>query len=208
MARNPLRRNSRPTTFARPHMRLFGANRPAALTPTPSTLRITSPNPLHLSVGQTSQASWDFLDEDDVPVPAIRVVDWTSSLATVASVTSVGVIAGLGAGATVLTVSSAVDNLSSTLTVNVSAPIGSASSIEILQSSIAFRSGKTTLASCYVFDSTNTYMANQTVTWSSSNTNFFTVGSDVTTLDPLHQVVLTAQVPSAQTSTATLTASA
>jgi uncharacterized protein YjdB len=102
-----------------------------------------------------------------------RVVTWSTSSATVATVSTTGMISGVGAGTATITATSEGKSGTSVVTVT-RVPVGSVSFQPATASVII---GQTTTLSPIVKDTTGTVVTDRVVAWSSSNTTAATVSS-------------------------------
>lgn len=106
-----------------------------------------------------------------------RVVTWTSSAASVASVSSSGVVTGVGPGSTTITATSEGKAGSSTVTV-IAVPVGS---VTVSPTSQTVRVLQTATLTATVKDSLGHVVTNRVVTWASSNALVATVSGGVVT---------------------------
>lgn len=207
MARNQYRRRNRHSTFARNPLRTSAGTSAAVLPNDPVGIAIDPDfGTLNMTVGTTYQFGYVFYDSSGNSLSNLtRLITWASSYATVASVTTMGLVSSLGVGTTRVTVTSSQDNFTSGVTIVAVTPVSTPSYISITPTTLVGTSGSTAQVSCVVYDTNSNPMPLQTVVWSGNSDTVFTVGSDITTADPTHLAIVSFLTTSS--STVTLTAS-
>ncbi|MES2524450.1 MAG: Ig-like domain-containing protein [Gemmatimonadota bacterium] len=141
---------------------------------------VVTPSPVTLTLpSATVQLSATTRGRDDITLTG-RTVTFSSSDATVASVSSTGLVTALRAGTTTITVASEGKTTTVPVTVN-AAPIASIT-VSLAASSVV--AGTPTTATAVLRDASGTALTGRVVTWSSSNTAVATVSPTgaVTTL--------------------------
>jgi hypothetical protein len=163
---------------------------PAAKVPTSITL---SPTALAgASVGATGQLTATVKDQSAVAM-AGQTVTWTTSDATVATVSSTGLVTAVTDGTATITATSGSLTATATVTVGVVAAL-----IELAPTTKTFASpGDTGTVVATVKDAGGTIMSGQTVTWTSSDTLIASVNDAVITAHRPGTVTVTATVGSA-----------
>jgi len=175
------------TTTTRPTTTTTTTTRPTTTTaPTPASVTIAGAATRNLIVGQTLQLSATVAPAN----AANRNVTWRSSNTAVATVNASGLITARAAGAVTITVTTQAGNRSASVTVNVTTPaptsvtIPGAATRDLIIGDVLQLSANVAPAA-----------ANQSVSWTSSNTAVATVNAN-------------GQVTATGTGTATITAAA
>ncbi|HMC54600.1 MAG TPA: Ig-like domain-containing protein, partial [Gemmatimonadaceae bacterium] len=148
---------------------------PAAPTPAPVASITATLGSSTLTVGQSTQAS-AVLKDDASNVLTGRTVSWTTSDATVATVSADGLVTAIKAGSAAITATA--EGKSGSATVSVSAPVLVPRSISVTTNAPTLRIGEMTQATAVVKDANGTVMPNVTVTWSSAPTSVVTISSN------------------------------
>ena len=137
-----------------------------------TTIRLTPSGDQQLLVGQTRQMIAQTLDADGNELPG-RAVTWSSSSATVASLSNTGLITAVASGGTVITAAS--EGRTAVLAVTVSAvPI---STIAVTPSSENVVVSQTLQLTAVARDAQGAVLAGRTVIWGSSDATRATVSS-------------------------------
>jgi uncharacterized protein YjdB len=123
-------------------------------------------------VGQTTQLTADLRDATGAPVTG-RLIAWSSSNASVATVTSQGVVSAVAPGTA--TISAAVDGISASVSVVVSAR--PASAVIVSPGSITIFSGQVLQLSALVTDDRGQVLTGRPITYASNNPQVATVSS-------------------------------
>lgn len=121
-------------------------------------------NATALTLGQTTQATATLRDGAGTALTG-RAVTWTSSKASVATVSSSGLVTSVGAGTADITATS--EGKSGSATVTVTIPVVATVSVAVNSSSISV--GQTTQATATAKDSKGVVITGRPVTWASSN---------------------------------------
>lgn len=135
-------------------------------------------SPSSILVGQTATASAVVQDLSGI-VLTDRPVSWTSSDASVASVSDAGVVSGIKAGSAVITAS--VDGKAASAVVVVSNPVLAPKSITVLAPS-PLKIGQIAQSTAIVKDANGTIIPEATVLWTSSPSNVVAVSANGATL--------------------------
>ena len=108
-----------------------------------------------------------------------RVVTWSTSDSSVATISTAGLITGVGAGTAVITASRAGKSGSATVTVTSlgSASVGSVATVSVALAASTLNPGQTTQATATTRDSANNILTGRAVSWSSGNTGVATVST-------------------------------
>src|SRR5260221_6449427 len=144
-----------------------------------------------LLVGATTTLSATAKNSAGVDVTSSATFTWTTSDATVATVSG-GLVTAKGAGTA--TIAAAVGTVNASVTVTVTAPAPAAvKTINVTLASASIVAGATTQASAVVLDSAGNQLTGRTVTWTSSATGVATTPLDVdrksTRLNSSHTVI-------------------
>jgi uncharacterized protein YjdB len=123
-------------------------------------------------VGRTSTLSAVVRDANGTVVTG-RVLTWTSSNTTIATVTSAGVVKAIKSGSATITATSEGRSGSAQVTAT-PAPVGS---VTVSPATITSASGLPVTFSATVRDTTGAIVTDRTVTWTSSDTRIATVTS-------------------------------
>jgi uncharacterized protein YjdB len=167
----------------------------ATVTVTPPTASVT--------VGQTVTLTAQTLDVGGNQL-AGRPITWSTSSATVATVTQAGVVTGVGPGTATITATS--EGKSGTATVTVTAvPVAT---VTVAPGTLPLQVGQTGTLSATTRDAANNVLTGREVTWTSSNTGVATVAPNgtVTAVAPGTATITAAS--EGKTGTATVTVSA
>jgi uncharacterized protein YjdB len=128
-----------------------------------------------LVVGQTANATATLRDANGNDL-AGRAVTWSSSNASVASVSSGGVVTSVTAGATNIIASSEGKSGSASLTVTASPPVPAAA-VSVSPATPSVQAGTTIQLSAVVRDGNGNILTGRAVTWVSSNSAVATVSA-------------------------------
>lgn len=151
-------------------------------TPAPAVEVTVAPTQVSIAVGQTATAAAVVKNATN------QAVTWSSGDATVASVTSAGVITGVKAGSTVITATSAADATAKGLVaVTVTAPVITMSLLPTTATINSVAPGNTIQLAATVSGSSN-----QTVTWTTSAAGVATVAAGLVTAVAPGTAVITA----------------
>ena len=153
---------------------------PADVMLMPVTSVAIAPLTPSVGVGGSVQFSATIRDADGT-VLTDRSVTWTTSSASVATVSSSGLVAAVGPGTAQITASSETRSASTALTVNPPSPAPVATVAVSLNAS-NLHPAQTTQANATLRDASNNVLTGRTIAWSSTNTAVATVnGSGVVT---------------------------
>jgi trimeric autotransporter adhesin len=141
------------------------------ITVAPVASVVVSPSAPNVNVGQTAQLTATPLSSTGQTLTG-RATTWSTSAATVATVSSAGLVTGVGAGTA--TVTATIEGKSASATVTVQVPI---SSITMSPSSATVNVAWTTTLTATARNSNNNAIPGVQFTWSSSNTSVATVSS-------------------------------
>jgi uncharacterized protein YjdB len=141
------------------------------ITVAPVASVVVSPSSPNVNVGQTAQLTATPLSSTGQTLTG-RATTWSTSAATVATVSSAGLVTGVGAGTA--TVTATIEGKSASATVTVQVPI---SSITMSPSSATVNVAWTTTLTATARNSNNNAIPGVQFTWSSSNTSIATVSS-------------------------------
>jgi trimeric autotransporter adhesin len=140
--------------------------------PTPVASVRLSPTSRDLLVGQTVQLTAEPLDGQGVVLPA-RPVTFTTSNATVATVSSTGLVTALAAGGTIITAASEGRTAVATITVS-AVPVAT---VVVTPSANPVVVGQTTQLKAELLDGSGKPLVGRPVLWSTSAANIATVSS-------------------------------
>ncbi|HEV7389094.1 MAG TPA: Ig-like domain-containing protein, partial [Gemmatimonadaceae bacterium] len=131
-----------------------------------------------IAVGETTTATSTLRDWRG-RILQNRIVTWSSSNNSVATVSTTGLVTGTGAGTAMITAARAGKSGSATITVTSS---GGPSPLPVASVSVALAAGtlnpgQTTQATATTLDAANNALTGRAVTWTSSNTGVATVSS-------------------------------
>ena len=138
----------------------------------PTAVVSVSPGTTVVRVGDSMPLSATALDNSGQTV-AGRPVSWRSSNAAIASVSSSGVVTGVGPGS--VTITATIDGVSDAASVTVQ-PIAVAS-VAVTPSTAALRLGEQSQLSVRLTDASGATLTGRVITWSSSNSSVATVSS-------------------------------
>lgn len=126
-------------------------------------------------VGQTTQLT--AVARDSIGAPLVdRVISWSSSSSTTASVSASGLVIGNAAG--VVTITGSAEGKSGTARIVVLArPVGA---VIVSPAQIAINSGQTLRLTVLITDANGTLLTNRPITYQSANTSIATVAGDGT----------------------------
>jgi uncharacterized protein YjdB len=145
-----------------------------AVTLVPVATVSVTPNQASVLVGQTVSLTATPQDANGNALTG-RVVSWSSSVPSVATVSSSGVVTGIGSGTAVITATSEGQTGSATITVSVPTPV--LTSITVAPSTPSVLVGSTVALTATPRDQFGNAMSGVTVTWSSGTTAVATVSS-------------------------------
>jgi uncharacterized protein YjdB len=141
--------------------------------PAPVATVTVTPAPASVTTGQSIQLQATLRDAANNVLTG-RTVTWASSNASLASVSSSGLVQGVAAGTVTITATSEGKTGSSTVTVAAPAPAPVAS-VVVSPSSASVSTGQTVALQATLRDAANNILTGRTVTWASSNTAVATV---------------------------------
>ncbi len=128
-----------------------------------------------LNIGQTTQATATTRDANGNVLTG-RTITWSTSNATVATVSGSGVVTAVTAGTAQITATSEGKSGSATLTVNAPAPVPVAR-VTVSLGTSTLNPGQTTQATAITYDASNNVLTGRVIGWSSTNTSVATVSS-------------------------------
>lgn len=150
---------------------------------------VVTPSPITMVAGQSTQLAASARDASGSVITGKSVV-WSSSNTAVASVSSQGVVSGVGAGST--TITATIDGVSGTSAVTVSdVPVAK---VAVSPQGPTISTGSSVQLSATVTDANGTVVSNRAVSWTTSNAAIATVSSTG---------VVTGVIPGTATITAT-----
>ncbi|MEO8561885.1 MAG: Ig-like domain-containing protein [bacterium] len=159
-----------------------GKSGTAAVTvaPVPVASVVVAPSTLSLAQGQTGALAATVTDANGVVVNG--PVAWTTSDASIASVSQAGVVAAVAVGAATISATSGGQSGAATVTVG-AVPVAS---VTVSPAASTLTAGQSTTLSATVIDANGATIVNATVTWSSSDASIAAVASNgvVTTTAP------------------------
>jgi hypothetical protein len=126
-----------------------------------------------LKAGQTTQATVLFLDSQNQPV--VLPVTWSTSNASVATVSGSGVVTAIAPGVVAISASWGTDSAGDTLTV--ASTLVPVASVSVSLAASSLNVGATTQATATLRDASNNVLTGRAVSWSSSNTGVASVNS-------------------------------
>jgi hypothetical protein len=136
-----------------------------------------------VAVGDTTRATASLVDYQNRPL--IRTVTWTSSDSAIATVSSSGLVTGIGEGTALITATRGLKSGSATVTVTPSVggtSVAPVDSVRVTLAATSLNPGQTTQATATTYDSADNVLTGRTISWSSSNTAVATVsGSGLVT---------------------------
>jgi uncharacterized protein YjdB len=125
-----------------------------------------------IQTGQTTTATATLRDASGNILTG-RAVTWSSSTPAVATVSSTGLVTGVGAGSATITATSEGQSGGATITVTL-APVAT---VTVTLASSSIQVGQTTSATATLRDASGNVLTGRTVSWSSSNSAVATVSS-------------------------------
>jgi uncharacterized protein YjdB len=150
----------------------FAVSAPA---PVPVASVSVSPATSNLQVGGTASLTATERDASGNVLTG-RVVGWTSSNASVASVSSSGVVTAVASGSATITASS--EGINGTASVNVAAPAPvPVATVSVSPAAPSLTVGGTVQLSATTRDASNNVLTGRVVTWSTANANIASVNS-------------------------------
>jgi hypothetical protein len=149
-----------------------------SLTGTPLVTTVTvSPYSSTVAVGATTPLQATVKDQNG-NVMTGQSVTWSTNNAAAATVSTTGLVTGVGAGLATITATSAEKFGTSNVTVNaVPPPAPVVTTVAVAPASASIAAGTSTLLQATVRDQNGTVMSGQTVTWSSDSPLLATVSS-------------------------------
>lgn len=144
---------------------------PLTVVPIPVASVAVAPSSANLTVGQSVTLSATAKDVGGNALSG-RSIAWSTSDATIASVSSAGVVSGVGSGSATITATSEGQSGSATVTIT-PAPVGSVS----LPATTSLIAGQAVTLSPTIKDVNGTVVTNRVVTWSSDHSAVATVSS-------------------------------
>jgi uncharacterized protein YjdB len=139
---------------------------------TPVASVTVAPTSASVLVGQTATLTATLKDANGNVLTG-RAITWTTSSASVASVSAAGVVTGVSAGTATITATS--EGKSASATVTVTAPPAAIASIVITPTNPRVDEGSTIQLTATAYDANNQAITGVTFSWASSNTNRATV---------------------------------
>jgi uncharacterized protein YjdB len=139
---------------------------------TPVASVTVAPTSASVLVGQTATLTATLKDANGNVLTG-RAITWTTSSASVASVSAAGVVTGVSAGTATITATS--EGKSASATVTVTAPAAAIASIVITPTNPRVDEGSTIQLTATAYDANNQAITGVTFSWASSNTNRATV---------------------------------
>ena len=181
-----------------------GKSGTATVTVTPAavaTVTVTPPT-ASVAVGQTTTLQAQTFDVGG-NLLAGRPITWSTSSATVATVTQAGVVTGVAPGTATITATSEGKNGTATVTVTV-VPVAT---VTVAPGTLALQVGQTGTLTPTTRDAANNVLTGREVTWSSSNPAVATVANGtVTAVAPGTATITAASEGKTGTATVTVTA--
>jgi uncharacterized protein YjdB len=150
---------------------MFASQRIAVKGRTPTAISITPGSP-SVTVGQQAQLVAKVLDQKGVEMTG-QPIAWSSANAGVASISSSGVLSGIAAGSTTISVTSGTLSATAAATV-VNAPVAS---VRVSPSSTTLTAGGSTTLTAEALDGSGNVLAGRAVSWSSQSPIVATVNS-------------------------------
>lgn len=146
--------------------------------PVPVATVTVSPSTAALAAGLTLQLTATLRDANANPLTG-RVVGWSSSNASVASVSSSGFVTAVTPGSTTITATS--EGRTGTAAITVAAPPASpVASVTVAPASLPLQLGATGVLTATARDASNNVLAGRAMVWSSSNVSVATVAPNGT----------------------------
>jgi uncharacterized protein YjdB len=133
-----------------------------------------SPTAASVNVGQTAQLTATTRDASNNVLTG-RAVTWSSSNTGIATVSSSGVVTGVGAGSATITAMS--EGRSGTASATVTAVPAPVASVSVSPATPSVTVGQTVQLTATAYDANNNVLTGRVVTWASSNTGIATVSS-------------------------------
>lgn len=153
----------------------------ASVTPTPPPPPIpvasvaVSPAAASLQIGATVQLAAATRDANNNLLTG-RVITWSSSSTTIATVSTSGLVKAIGAGAATITATSEGKTSTAAITANAPPPIPVAS-VSVSPSSSTIQAGATVQLSAVTRDANTNVLTGRVITWSSSSIGIATVST-------------------------------
>ena len=142
--------------------------------PSVATVVVVSPAQANLTVGQNVQLSVVVRDANG-NVMSSAPVTWSTSNASLAGVSSSGLVTGVAAGTVTVTATSG--SARGTATINVQAQQAAVDKIVVTPKDPSIDPGKTVQLTATLLDKQGTVLTGRTVTWTSADTRLATVSS-------------------------------
>src|SRR5712691_5524578 len=169
------------------------------VTPVPVASVTVTPSSATVAIGQTVQLTATPKDANGNPLTG-RVISWSSSDNTIATVSSSGLVTGVAAGSATITATS--EGKSGTSVVTVSVPVAS---VTVSPAAASVQAGQTQQLTATLKDANGNVLTGRTVTWSSNNTTVATVnGTGLVTAKVAGSATITA-TSEGQSGTASIT---
>jgi uncharacterized protein YjdB len=175
---------------------------PTPPAPTPVASVSVALNSSALTIGQSTQANAVLRDSASNALTG-RTVAWTTSDATIASVSESGQVSALKAGSATITGSA--EGKSGSAVVVVSVPVLVPMAITVSTNASTIRVGELTQASAIVKDANGTAIPNTTVTWSTAPATIATISSNGLVLGRIAGSATVSASASGVTGSATIT---
>ena len=141
--------------------------------PPPAVDRVTvSPSSPSIEKDGTQQFTASAYDSDNQIISG-KTFNWSSSNASVATISASGLATGVSAGSTTITAS--VDGKSGTAILTVAEPPPVVASVTVSPSSASIQEGETQRFTASAYDADNTEITGKTFAWTSSGTSVATV---------------------------------
>src|SRR5438105_840128 len=130
-----------------------------------------------IAVGDTTRATADLRDYHNRPLT--RIVRWSTSDASVATVDSTGLVTGVAEGTAVITATRGLKSGSATITVTGIGTTGTApvASVTVSLAASSLNPGQTTQATATTYDSANNVLTGRAISWTSSDNSVATVSA-------------------------------
>ena len=143
--------------------------------PVPIDTIVVAPSPISVAAGQTTQLAAQPKDATGSPLSG-RPISWSTSNASVATVSASGLVAGVSAGTAGITASA--EGKQTEVAVTVTAPVTApVATVTVTPTTAGVVAGQTVQLTATPRDAGGTPLGGRTVTWASSNTAVATVSA-------------------------------
>jgi uncharacterized protein YjdB len=129
-----------------------------------------------MNAGATTNLAATLRDSEGAVLSG-RTITWTTSAAAVATVSSSGVVTGVGPGTAIITAASGGVSGTATVTVNQAPPAVAVARVKITPTSLTLRDDQTRTLSAQVLDSRGHVIPGRSVTWTTSGSDAVRVTS-------------------------------